>query len=203
MTQNEGNNGKKKRRGGKAMKIVLITILGLIFIIVVLAISFVYNNLNYNDEFARRVKTETMKAGFSEKQVALEDGTVLNYAEGPKNGPALLLIHGQGVSWEDYSTVLPELSKHFHIYAIDCHGHGESSKNPEKYTAEAIGKDFIRFIEKVIGEPAVVSGHSSGGLLTAWLAANSPKNVRGIVLEDPPFFFHRVKQNRKDVCLGG
>ena len=51
-----------------------------------------------------------------------------------------------------------------------------------------MGTDTSIFIEKVIGEPVVVSGHSSGGLLAAWLAANKPDLVQGVVLEDPPFF---------------
>ncbi len=51
-----------------------------------------------------------------------------------------------------------------------------------------MGEDLIWFMEHIIGEAAVVSGHSSGGLLAAWLAANSPENAAGIVLEDPPLF---------------
>ena len=50
----------------------------------------------------------------------------------PDNGPPLFLIHGQMVSWEDYVKVLPELSGHFHIFAVDCHGHGKSGKDPGK-----------------------------------------------------------------------
>lgn len=91
------------------------------------------------------------------------------------------------VSWEDYARVLSKLSGHYHVYAVDCHGHGKSGKDPQKYTAETMGSDFICFIENVIKEPVVISGHSSGGLLAAWLAAHSPANVRGIVIEDAPF----------------
>jgi pimeloyl-ACP methyl ester carboxylesterase len=43
-------------------------------------------------------------------------------------------------------------------------------------------------MKNVIGEKCFVSGHSSGGILTAWLAANAPEQVSGIVLEDPPLF---------------
>lgn len=160
-------------------------IISVIIILIVLIISvYFYNNLNYDKRLLKKI----FKSGFKEKQVILADGTVLNYGEGPKNGEALFLIHGQGVEWKNYAKVLPELSKNFHIYAVDCHGHGKSSKNPKKYTAEKMGKDFIWFIENVIGKATLVSGHSSGGLLTVWLAANSPNNVKGIVLEDPPLF---------------
>lgn len=129
------------------------------------------------------------KAGFREKSATLPDGTILNYGESPANGKKpLLLIHGQTGAWENYWPVLPMLANDFHVYALDCHGHGKSCKNPNKYKAKNMGDDFIWFIENIIGEMAVISGHSSGGLLTAWIAANSPQNVLGIVLEDPPFF---------------
>jgi pimeloyl-ACP methyl ester carboxylesterase len=141
----------------------------------------------------RRIRT----AGFSEKQVALDDGTVLNYGEGPDNGPALLPIHGQTVTWQDYANALPELSRHFHVFAVDCHGHGKSSKNPAKYSAESMGHDFSWFVAHVVGGTAIVSGHSSGGLLAAWLAANSPNSVRGVVLEDPPFFATETGRQEK------
>lgn len=179
---------------GKKVVIIMLMVIGILLCaIIVVGAAYVYNNLNYYKAPLKK----TMKAGFEEKQITLEDATILNYAEGPDNGPALLLIHGQIVTWEDYATVLPKLSKYYHVYAIDCHGHGKSSKNPEKYSGRTMGEDFVWFIENVIGEPVVVSGHSSGGLLTAWLAANSPENVLGIVLEDPPFFSCEASRCKK------
>lgn len=142
------------------------------------------NNMNYGKGTIRRTK----KAGFTEKQAVLSDGSVINYGEGKSAGVPLLLIHGQGVSWEDYAKVLGGLSKAYHVYAVDCYGHGGSSKDQKKYTAAANGADLVWFIENVIGEPVVVSGHSSGGLLAIWIAANSPENVRGLIIEDAPIF---------------
>jgi len=183
---------KKKFSGKKFLKVLLTTIGIFLGIIIVAGGLFIYNNLNYYKAPMRAV----WKAGFQEKQAILPDGSVMNYGEGGRGIP-LMLIHGQGVSWEDYMDVLPQLSKYYHIYAVDCYGHGQSSSNPEKYTAKAIGADFIWFIENVIREPAVVSGHSSGGLLTAWLGANSPENVKGVVLEDPPFFSCEAERTEK------
>lgn len=165
------------------MNIILMVIIVVVLVLLIISTYF-YNNLNHDKNFIRKI----FKSGFSEKRAMLPDGTHLNYGEGPKNGERLLLIHGQGVDWKNYAKILPELSKHFHIYAIDCHGHGKSSKNPDKYTAEKIGKDFIWFIENIIKKPVYISGHSSGGLLAAWIAAHSIKNVQGMVLEDPPLF---------------
>jgi len=163
----------------------VLLVLGLIIAVAASALGiYAYQNMNYD----KKPLEKTYNAGYKEKQVTLAEGTLLNYAEGPDNGPALLLIHGQSMEWEDYARVLPGLSEYYHVYAIDCHGHGESSHDSSKYTGVAMGQDFVWFIENVIGEPCVVSGHSSGGILAAWIAANAPKDVIGIVLEDPPFF---------------
>jgi len=128
------------------------------------------------------------KAKFIEKQVTLQDGSIINYGEGPENGFPLLLIHGQMVSWYDYAKVLQPLSKYFHIFAVDCYGHGGSSKDPKKYACAINGNDFIWFIQNIIRKPVFLSGHSSGGLLASWIAANANNDVLGLVIEDAPFF---------------
>lgn len=101
------------------------------------------------------------------------------------------------MDWFSYSRVLPELSKSFHVFAVDYPGHGKTTY-PDDYllNVNQIGSDLATFIETVIKEPAFVSGNSSGGLLTTWLAANKPELVKAIVLEDPPLFsaeYPRIK----------
>ena len=102
--------------------------------------------------------------------------------------PALLLIHGQMSIWEDYALVLPELSKNWHIYAVDVYGHGESSHDESLYYLDVNGDDLIWFIDHVIGAPTVVAGHSNGAITTAYVAAYGGENIAGAVLEDPPIF---------------
>lgn len=57
-----------------------------------MAAGYVVNNLKYFDWGMAHV----WKASYAEKQATI-NGSVMNYAEGPDNGPALLLIHGQSV----------------------------------------------------------------------------------------------------------
>lgn len=129
----------------------------------------------------------TFAAGFTER-TAWVGGAALHYAQGPDNGPPLLLIHGQMVDWTTYMRVLPELSQHFRVYAVDCYGHGRSDQVPERYSNVAMGRDLTEFVRTVIGEPAVVSGNSSGGLLAMEIATEAPELVRSLILEDPPLF---------------
>ena len=67
----------------------------------------IYCDNNLNGE--KRLIERAIDAGFVEKQATV-NGATINYGEGPDNGPALLLVHGQGVEWEDYAAVLPELA---------------------------------------------------------------------------------------------
>lgn len=165
------------------MKILLPVILGILVLLILIAVGFVARNLYYPAWGAWRAR----RAGMVEKQVEI-NGSKVNYAEGPNNGPPLLLIHGQVTDWRNWSPVLPQLTRHFHIFAVDCYGHGKSDRVPEKYSANAFVVDLKEFIDRVIGEPALVAGHSSGGLMAAGLAARAPESLLGVVLEDPPFF---------------
>lgn len=173
-------------------------VLGIIVIVVtclgVIIGRYLYANMHYDEAFMSKVK----QAGFENKRVTLSDGSVINYGEGPNNGPALLLIHGQSGAWEDYDTVLPQLSKSFHIYAVDCYGHGESSHEVAQYSCQANGEALIWFVGNVIKENCYLSGHSSGGILAAWIAANAPGQIKGLVLEDPPLFSVTPEEVQED-----
>jgi pimeloyl-ACP methyl ester carboxylesterase len=139
---------------------------------------------DYTDPWHERVR----KAGIVEKQTEVNQ-VLFNYAEGPNNGPELLLLNAQHMDWYSYSRVLPKLSEKFHVFAVDYQGHGKTNY-PDDYplNANRIGNDLAAFIETVIQQQVYVTGNSSGGLLTAWLAANRPDLVKAIVLEDPPLF---------------
>lgn len=168
----------------KVLKMIGIILLSILLIIIIAAGIWCYHCTHYWQSDWKK----TQKAGFEEKQATLPDGSVINYTEGPDNGDALLLIHGQTGAWDDYISVLPELSENWHVYAVDCYGHGKSTHDESKYYLKENGDDLIWFVEEVIGEKTVVSGHSSGGLLASYIAAYGNEYVVGAVLEDPPVF---------------
>lgn len=168
----------------RVWKMIGIILLCVIILLLVAGGIYCYRCMHYWQKDYKN----TFKAGFSEKQATLPDGSVIHYAEGPDHGEPLLLIHGQTGAWEDYCRVLPELSKKWHVFAVDCYGHGASTHNEAKYYLNVQGDDLIWFVNEVIGEKTVVSGHSSGALITAYIAAYGGDLVRAAVLEDPPVF---------------
>ncbi|WP_170975488.1 alpha/beta hydrolase [Martelella alba] len=127
------------------------------------------------------------RAGFVEKHFHTGD-VILNYVAGPANGSPLVFLHGQSATWEEYTFLMPLLCDRFQVFAVTLRGHGNSSWTPGHYTFNRLGADMTAFLRQVVGQPAIVAGNSSGGVLTAWLAANAPEWVSAIVLEDPPLF---------------
>lgn len=167
------------------MILIIGIIIGLIILVAVIAFGlFAYKNLNwYNTNEKNIAKAEAV-----EKQATLPNGNVINYGEVANDKPALLLIHGQMGAWEDYANLLPELSKNWHIYAIDVYGHGQSTHDESAYYIDTNGDDIIWFIDNVIQAKTVVGGHSNGALVAAYVAAYGGENIGGVVLEDPPVF---------------
>ena len=98
------------------MRTAVWIVAGLAALITIGVGAFVLHTLTY----FKRNMTAVWRAGFVEKQIAI-NGSEMNYAEGPNNGPPLLLIHGQAVDWQNYARVLPDLAAHYHVFAVDCY----------------------------------------------------------------------------------
>jgi pimeloyl-ACP methyl ester carboxylesterase len=132
-------------------------------------------------------KVESIPKGFTEKKFNTGK-VVLNYIEGPDNGPPILFIPGQMEFWQGYKLVLSSFVKDYHVFVIDVRGHGKSTRTPGEYSYNIIGQDLKQFLQGVIKKPAIVSGLSSGAVLSLWLAANAPELVSVAISEDPPLF---------------
>jgi pimeloyl-ACP methyl ester carboxylesterase len=118
-------------------------------------------------------------------------GVSINFAEGPHSGAPLMLLHGLTGSWQSFLSVIPSLAFRYHLYALDFRGHGRSERVPGGYQIENYAQDTIAFLSNQIAEPAVLLGHSLGGLVAIQVAADAGASVRALVLEDPPLFNHR------------
>lgn len=114
-------------------------------------------------------------------------GVRLKYYEVENGSQPLVLIHAQGVDGKNYADAAKQLSKKFHIYSVDCYGHGGSLHDPAEYNIKSIGSAIADHIENLIGQKVWLLGHSSGGLIAAYIAAETDLCEK-LILEDPPFF---------------
>ena len=108
----------------------------------------------------------------------------LNYAEGPAHGPPLVLLHGLGRRWQVFLPVIPALSLRWQIFAPDLRGHGKSSHVARGYHGPQFSEDIAGFLRERVAAPAVLFGHSLGGMLAMQIASHHPELVRALILGD-------------------
>ena len=108
----------------------------------------------------------------------------MNYAEGPPNGPPLVLLHGLGRRWQVFLPVIPALSLRWHIFAPDLRGHGKSSRVARGYHGAQYAEDIACLLRERVSAPAVLFGHSLGGMVAMWVASHHPELVRALILGD-------------------
>jgi len=118
---------------------------------------------------------------------------VLHCVEGPPAGSTLLLLHGVSRCWRDWEPLLPELTRAWHVVAVDHRGHGESARTPGAYRVTDYARHVAEFVGANFDTPLVVFGHSLGAMVALHLAAECPERIAGAVLEDPPF--HTMGRN--------
>ena len=121
------------------------------------------------------------------KQFKTNDNNIITYYETDNNKPILLIIHAQGTNATSYLKVIKDLSKNFHLFLVDCYGHGKSSHNREKYNLVVQGNDLIEFIQTIANGDVSILGHSSGGLIACYIASNY-NSCKNLILEDAPLF---------------
>ncbi len=89
------------------------------------------------------------------------------YYEEAGQGKNLLLIHGGAASTMFWKKQIPELSRRFHIVAIDIRGHGNSGKIDEGNNIAQYGRD-LRFILEALNLDQVVPVGWSLGSSVVW-----------------------------------
>ncbi len=102
-------------------------------------------------------------------------------------GEPLLLLHGGLGSIEMFAPILPALSKHHQVIAVDLHGHGRTPLGDRAFSLQAQGDDMAELV-KQLGHPQVdVLGYSMGGGVALRMAIQKPASVRRLVLVSTPF----------------
>ncbi len=113
---------------------------------------------------------------------------VINYAEVAEANPPIVLLHWASGRWQRWQSLLEPLSDLGHIYAPDARGHGKSGRTPGQYRFIDHASDAETLLREMVREPAVLIGHSLGGMQAAIVAAQSPDLVRSAMLVEPSLF---------------
>jgi pimeloyl-ACP methyl ester carboxylesterase len=118
-------------------------------------------------------------------------GARLHVAEwGRDEGQApLLLLHGLANRWQAVAPLVPDLAEDWHIIAPDLRGHGRSAR-AEPYSVATIAADVMALMSAWSLAPAVIYGHSLGGLVALLVAAGEPAAVQAVAVGDSAVLTH-------------
>ena len=117
------------------------------------------------------------------------DGVRTRYFEAG-DGDNLVLIHGGkfGTFYSAYhwSLNFHELSKHFHVYAFDKLGMGDTDnpKSDADYTMGAVIDHARAFVRTLEIKNVTLAGHSRGALPAARIAVDHPELVKALIIFD-------------------
>lgn len=112
------------------------------------------------------------------------DGVSLHYFDAG-SGTAIVLVPGWTMAADIFEPQINELSKRFHIIALDPRSQGDSEKTPEGNTLERHAQDIKELLEHLKLQNVVLLGWFNGvpDVLT-FVEQNGAANLRGIVLVD-------------------
>ncbi|MCB9098416.1 MAG: alpha/beta hydrolase [Anaerolineales bacterium] len=111
--------------------------------------------------------------------------------EGNPHNQLALLIHGWSSSWFAMSPLLPMLKRRFRCIAVDLPGYGQSPPSPEPESMVHYADLMAELIRQVSPkQPAVIVGHSMGGMITLTLTLRHPELVERIILLCPTISGH-------------
>ena len=95
----------------------------------------------------------------------------------------LLLLHGFTGHAHAWDTLSIALQPHFHVYALDQRGHGDSDP-ADVYHAVAAFDDPAGVVDQLGLAPLVLVGLSMGGRNAMYFTSRRPEDVRKLVIVD-------------------
>lgn len=97
--------------------------------------------------------------------------------------PAVVLLHGWSGSADiDWSGAYGPLGQRSRVVGVNLHGHGPGPHPPHRFEVASCADDVAGLIDALALGPAVVVGHSLGGMVAQELWRRHPQDVAGLVL---------------------
>lgn len=97
------------------------------------------------------------------------------------SGEPIVLVHGGAVDSRFFEHNIGPLAERFRVVAIDLWGHGRTADREGPFTLESFATDVAELIERVVGGPAHLLGHSIGAEVVLAAALRRPDLVRCLV----------------------
>ena len=108
---------------------------------------------------------------------------------GPRDAPAVLLLHGFGSSLQTWDEWSEKLELNYRVIRLDLPGFGMTGPSPDHDYSEAQDlKTLTAFVDTLGLSKLAIIGHSMGGKMAWSFAAAHPERVTSLVLMAPDGF---------------
>jgi pimeloyl-ACP methyl ester carboxylesterase len=110
------------------------------------------------------------------------NGTVKLQWKSLGEGPAVLLIAGQGMTADGWWSTIPVLARSFRVIAFDNRDTGGSSRLAWPYSVAQMARDAVAVLDAAGEQQAHVYGISLGSLVAQEVALRHPDRVQTLIL---------------------
>ena len=124
--------------------------------------------------------TDAKLPGLEERFAEIK-GVHMRYFVGGEGAP-LILVHGLGGAAANWTELVPLVAKRHRVLVPDLPGHGGSTALPAVAGLEPFADRVALVAEREGMLPAVVVGHSLGGMIVLRMALLRPEDVSALVL---------------------
>src|SRR5262245_4766616 len=131
--------------------------------------------------------TKAVSPSVAYRTVKIDELDIFYREAGPKDAPAILLLHGFPTSSHMFRNLIPALADEFRLVAPDYPGFGASSMPPReqfKYTFDHFADTVEKFTEKVGLKKYVLYVQDYGAPVGYRLAVKHPDRVSAIVVQN-------------------
>lgn len=120
------------------------------------------------------------------RMLAVGDGRQVHVRdEGPRDAPAIVLLHGSNADLHTWQAWTDALSADYRVVRFDQRGHGLTGPAADAdYSIEAFAGDVDAVVDALGVERFVLAGNSMGGAIAMQYAIASPERLDGLVLVD-------------------
>ena len=113
------------------------------------------------------------------------NGGVIHYRdEGPRDGPAIVLVNALGSDLRIWDEAGAHLIRDFRVIRYDKRGHGLSEAGPDRYDMADYAGDLAGLLDALGVARTTLVGLSIGGLVAQQLYRDRPDLVGRLVLSD-------------------
>jgi pimeloyl-ACP methyl ester carboxylesterase len=115
----------------------------------------------------------------------------IHYLDFAGGDPPIVLLHGLSANANEFrGLVNAGLSPRFRVVAPDLRGRGRSDKPADGYSMCAHAEDVIALLDFLELDQIVIGGHSFGGLLAIFMAAEFEQRISKVVVIDAAIHMH-------------